>query len=538
MKTNIIADRNFFLVIGFMLIAAGISPLQANEFSITTLHVYEDHIHIYYSLDEDVVDEITHITIEYFENLAESPARIDVYDFEGTVFLRWDIYEELTQPVSFRLIAEREADGSVIRTQFHTIIFFESVSSVSEQCEVAVNAEWINYTIHHSLGAPPAPLPFDEVKLYAFPMTNGTCDTGNGIPLGSLPQPLWNSNETFTIPDEMLEMLGETFCFQVVSIDHEEGIRATSNIRSITLDELETPDKPVIDYISVLDNEQMEIRVQADSSSTFVYRLFRSNDPEAEIEDYELIAEEEYTDEQVLFTDNEVPGFDEGPWYYYVEAKVPGCPELNAKSEPHSSIFLGAEMDAAFDPEFDDALEVKLSWLHEPPFEDEGYSLVRQIEGQPEEVLPDFDFGNSSFTDEIEQNLLGGITRYWIAADWTDGTQQEAIYSNIAEISFDILSLEDIPKAFRPDSDIKENRSFWIDFLIPPDPQHYSLKIFDRHGLLIYEETDWQPDDDGWDGDLPNGEEAPAGPYVWKLRYSEPGSTETIAERGVVNLVR
>lgn len=533
MKTNRISYRNFFLVIGFMLIAAGISPLHANEFSITTLQVYEDHIRIYYSLDEDIVDDIAHISINYFYDYPNIDETIQTDEFQGTGYLIWPLDVELTQPVSFQLIADREASG-VIATNFHSIIFLKSVSSVAEQCEVAVNAEWINYTIHHSLGAPPAPLPFDEVKLYAFPMTNGACDTGNGTLLGSLPQPLWNSNETFSVPPDML---GETYCLQVVSSDSDETIQATSNIISITLDEIESPDKPVIDYVSVLDNELMEIRVQADDSNTFVYRLFRSNDPGATVEDYELIKEEEYQGEQIPFTDNGVHSFDTGPWFYYVEAKVPGCPDLNAESELHSSIFLQAEMDAAFDPDVDHALAVELSWLHEPPFEDEVYSLVRQIEGQPEEVLPDFDFGNSSFTDEIEQNLLGGITRYWIAAYWTDGTQQETIYSNIAEISFDILSLEDIPKAFRPDSDIKENRSFWIDFLIPPDPQHYSLKIFDRHGLLIYEETEWQQDE-GWDGTLLNGEMAPAGPYVWELRYNEPGSTETIAEKGVVNLVR
>ncbi len=537
MKSDMMSCRKYLWAFSFMLLAAGTSYLHADEFSITTLHVYEDHIRIYYSLDEEVVDDIALIRINYFYDYPNIDGTIQTDEFQETGYLIWPLDLELTQPVSFRLIAEREA-GGVIATNFHSIIFLENVSSVAEECEVAVNADWINYTIHHSLGSPPAPLPFDEVKLYAFPMTNGTCDTGNGTLLGSLSQPLWNSNETFSIPPGML---GGTYCFQVASINNEEDIRATSNIiRSITLDELDTPDRPVIDYISVLDNERMEVLVQADGSGTFVYRLFRSNDPEAEIEDYELIAEEEYTDEQVLFTDNEVPGFNEGPWYYYVEVKVPGCPDLNEESKPQSSIFLSATFDETFDPDFNDALIIELDWLHEhdPSFGNDVYKLLRQIEGQPEEVLPDFDSGNSSFTDEIEQNLLGGITRYWIAADWTDGTQQEAIYSNIAEISFDILSLEDIPKAFRPDSDIKENRSFWIDFLIPPDPQHYSLKIFDRHGFLIYEETDWQPDDDGWDGDLPNGEEAPAGPYVWKLRYSEPGSTETIAERGVVNLVR
>ncbi len=540
MKTNMLSYRNFFRAIGFMLIAAGTHYLHADEVSITTLHVYDGHISIYYSLDEAVADDIALITIEYFENLLENPKRINVEHFEETGFLSYTITGELTQPVSFRLIAERE-DEVVFTTNFHSTIFLESVSSDDEDCAVAVNLSWINYTIHDNLNAPPAPLPFNTVEVYAYPKSEGVCNLENGILLGSLPQPLWNSNETFTVPEDMLEMLGETFCFQVVSIDHDhdEEIRATSNIRSIPLGELERPDKPVIEYISVMDNERMEILVQADSSGTFVYRLFRSNDPEAGIEDYDLIAEEEYHDEQILFLDNDVPGFDTGPWYYYVEAKVPGCPDLNAKSEPQSSIFLSATLDEGFDPDFDDALIVELDWLHvhAPPFGNEVYSLVRQIEGQTEETVEGFDFGAPPFADQIAQDLLGGITRYWIAAEWADGAQVETIHSNVAEISFDILSLEDIPKAFWPDSGIKENSSFWIDFLIPPDPEHYSLKIFARHGLLIYEETDWQPDE-GWDGTLPNGEEAPAGPYVWELRYSEPGSTETIAEKGVVNLVR
>ena len=516
-----------------MLLTAGDNVAYASGIQITSLQVVQENsvINIHYSISEDIISDIESITINFFEDLPSPDQSDEQFIFETEGYFEWQLTSPLTQPVSFRLVANLDPSG-VRTTSIHTIIFFNDITSVAEECEIAVDLSWINYTIHHDTESPPSPLPFDSVKVYAYPKENGTCNMEAGILLASMPQPLWDSNETFVIPEEMEP--GETYCFQIHSVGEEEH-HATSNILTLELDDIVTPEKPSIRFVDVVDNQEVRLSVDGDDSDEFTYRLFRSDDGNADPEGYIPVKEKILQGNSFEFIDDDVPDFDNGPWYYYVEAKVTGCPDLSKLSVPASSVYIEAGISGNFDPDFDESLPVILNWSHEPAMDSKFYSLKRQMEGEEPEVLNGFNFDDQPFTDEIDLEQLGGIYTYWIEAEWTDTLQN--FNSNKVYVSFDILDKNDIPRAFRPGSSIPQNQYFSLPFLTPPKADSYSMKVFDRNGLLVYSENAWDADS-GWDGDVPSGGKAPAGTYVYEARFRAPGSNETEHIQGTISLVR
>ncbi len=72
-----------------------------------------------------------------------------------------------------------------------------------------------------------------------------------------------------------------------------------------------------------------------------------------------------------------------------------------------------------------------------------------------------------------------------------------------------------VPNAFRPDSDIEENRIFMPDFYCPP--YNYRLQIFNRFGARIFEAKDPAL---GWNGKQ-DGRNAFPDSYVYQINYDD-----------------
>ena len=85
-----------------------------------------------------------------------------------------------------------------------------------------------------------------------------------------------------------------------------------------------------------------------------------------------------------------------------------------------------------------------------------------------------------------------------------------------------------IPNAFRPDSDIPENRIF-RPFLNAADPKNYNFEVFNRIGSSIFKSLNPEK---GWEG---TGSEQ--GIYVWIVRYLDIQGYEHL-QKGTVMLVR
>ncbi|MCY1718831.1 PKD domain-containing protein [Prolixibacteraceae bacterium Z1-6] len=89
------------------------------------------------------------------------------------------------------------------------------------------------------------------------------------------------------------------------------------------------------------------------------------------------------------------------------------------------------------------------------------------------------------------------------------------------------------PNAFRPDSEISENRTF-MPVGVGADPSQFNLRIYDRWGQIIFESSS---PEHPWDGTTKNGKPAPMGNYIWISNYYDIQGFEH-NQKGQVVLVR
>ncbi len=161
-------------------------------------------------------------------------------------------------------------------------------------------------------------------------------------------------------------------------------------------------------------------------------------------------------------------------------------------------------------------------WIHPKPY----------AKFEPDFPVALLENARITFTNYSELAAL----YYW---DFDDGeTSQEFepvhTYSEIGEYNPQLISTSEfgcadtfsyaikilpstlyVPNAFRPNSDILENRTF-MPAGVGVDENRFNLKIYDRWGQLVFESnTPYSP----WDGKNKNGDDAPIGNYVWVTGY-------------------
>ena len=90
-----------------------------------------------------------------------------------------------------------------------------------------------------------------------------------------------------------------------------------------------------------------------------------------------------------------------------------------------------------------------------------------------------------------------------------------------------------IPNAFRPDSDISENRTF-SPIILNLDLSRYEFRVFNRSGSVVFESQNL---DIGWDGKTRSGREADPGVYVWIVKFTDIQGFDHL-NKGTVMLVR
>lgn len=89
------------------------------------------------------------------------------------------------------------------------------------------------------------------------------------------------------------------------------------------------------------------------------------------------------------------------------------------------------------------------------------------------------------------------------------------------------------PNAFRPNSEIPENRTF-LPVGIGADENRFNLKVFDRWGQIVFEtNSPYNP----WDGTTKKGDAAPMGNYVWISHFYDIQGYEH-NQKGQILLIR
>ena len=142
-----------------------------------------------------------------------------------------------------------------------------------------------------------------------------------------------------------------------------------------------------------------------------------------------------------------------------------------------------------------------------------------------------WDFGDGETSEE-----LAPVHIYNDLGEYTARLYAESVYgcADTFELVINIIpSIVYAPNAFRPDSDIPENRTF-MPVAAGVDESRFILKIFNRWGEMVFESNSlFNP----WNGTLKNGKVAPMGNYVWISNYFDIQGIEH-NEKGQVLLIR
>jgi len=137
-----------------------------------------------------------------------------------------------------------------------------------------------------------------------------------------------------------------------------------------------------------------------------------------------------------------------------------------------------------------------------------------------------WDFGDGeSSADKNPTHRYSNLGKYHVVLRaFSDIGCTDTFEMDVEVIPFTLV----IPNAFRPDSDLPENRIF-LPILIAVDPNKYQFHIFNRLGSVVFETGNPEV---GWDGS--NSEQ---GIYVWIVKCSDIQGYEH-AQKGTVMLVR
>ncbi len=164
--------------------------------------------------------------------------------------------------------------------------------------------------------------------------------------------------------------------------------------------------------------------------------------------------------------------------------------------------------------------------------------IVQRRTGElaPYESIATLAPGTTSYTDDIsflEQDVFNEEIYYRLQAIEAAGNPfgfTDTVFSNTAAVSREVEIF--VPNAFKPSSQIPENRLFKPVFTAF-SPSGYSITLYNRWGQQVFSSDDYLQ---AWDGQY-NGQEAPAGVYSWVLRFKDARGNDT-EKRGTVLLLR
>lgn len=142
-----------------------------------------------------------------------------------------------------------------------------------------------------------------------------------------------------------------------------------------------------------------------------------------------------------------------------------------------------------------------------------------------------WDFGDGASSEELSpEHKYANIGEYLVVLKaYSDFGCLDTISSKVKIIPFTFF----VPNAFRPDSDIPENKIF-LPIREGIDPEKYKFEIFNRIGSTVFETRN---PENGWTGNMTNNSKAEPGIYVWIVQYSDIQGYGHL-QKGTVMLVR
>jgi gliding motility-associated-like protein len=418
-------------------------------------------------------------------------------------------------PFSYYVVAYDSNDNVIgfSDNPAHQTIYVDKIDS--DICGKRIIIDWQSYAMSTTVGNPdPLPTPFDIQQIWL------SQDNGEFELIGSTN----SQEESFEYP---AEEAGQ-YCFMLRALQSENGITSSSNIKCRNVYFPAQPEFIYIRSVSVNpESNQMEILAYADNSIP---------DPSYVIEKYSI--------ESGAFVplDSIVTGSSE-PFFIDPEAQlnsmaetfqvavIDSCGSRSLISQTSTSVFLDA---VPVSPEIN-----RLEWTHYKGWIAgvNQYQVERKAGNNLEwEIITLLNGNDSTYDDNLalQDNSLSKVTlTYRIKAIEGMGNAfgfQDEAYSNLAIVEREIEIF--VPNAFRPSSEIMENRVFkpvFANF----EPDFYSMTIFNRWTEPIFSTSDIN---DVWDGSA-NGQEVQPGVYSYVISYKD-NNGNVKEKRGSLLLIR
>jgi gliding motility-associated-like protein len=138
--------------------------------------------------------------------------------------------------------------------------------------------------------------------------------------------------------------------------------------------------------------------------------------------------------------------------------------------------------------------------------------------------------GTSSATNPISTFPLGEVDEYLVTLYVTTDFGCVDSFSTFVPVISDVVIFA--PNTFTPDDDLFNEG--WRVFMQGIDIYQFNLLIFNRWGEIVWESNNVEV---AWDGTY-NGQPAPQGTYVWKIRTKNPYDDNVYEFQGHLNLLR
>jgi gliding motility-associated-like protein len=260
-----------------------------------------------------------------------------------------------------------------------------------------------------------------------------------------------------------------------------------------------------LDYVSVIDDQTVEISFSADISGEINdFLVSRARSPEGTFTPVQKITD--LYEPTIQITDNIATQIEK--YYYKVEA-LNSCSRPVASSNPVNNIVVSG---------FAEGSVITLTWDPYEGFSNGGseYTVYRKNRYNEYEVVHTLPAEINRFIDNTIKTGTAdnsGDLHYYIEAH-ENGSNQLGIArkSRSNEVIVHVETQMWMPNAFTPDG--LSNKRFLpvMDFV----PKDFKMFIFDRTGKVLFHTTDPYV---GWDGTLNGSERAREGVYIYHVTY-------------------
>lgn len=415
---------------------------------------------------------------------------------------------------SYYVVAwQTNGDIIVAGDEAHQNVFLDKV--IPDICGKLIYLQWELYRVETTAGNPePLPSPFENYRVSLS----------------------YNAEDFVTVYESGQQDLaaitaeepGE-YCFRIQTFIPETEITASSNVICTEIGFLPQPQFFLIRKVSVEDDSYTNVGLLFHADNTVpnpAYVIKRKDHDTGVFQPLDTI---ETSLQSIAYMDISANASVQEE-IYSVEV-LDSCRVMVWQSGEVATVYLQANQVSAVINE--------LRWNDYNGWE-QGVAeyIVQRRTGElaPFESIATLAPGTTSYNDDIsflEQDVFNEEIYYRLQAMEAAGNPfgfRDTVFSNATAVSREVEIF--IPNAFKPSSQIPENRVFKPIFTAF-SPTGYSITLFNRWGQQVFSTDDYlQP----WDG-RHNGQEAPAGVYSWVLRFKDAQGIET-EKRGTVLLLR